>query len=123
MILIGCRLLRAAGQLTNGSELPLAPRNVQTGRHSGRVIDQMRSNPAADWRIKDVETVCRQAGLTCSPPSGGSHYKVSSSFLTTILTIPARKPIKIIYIKCLVAMVDTHLVARSKVQEASHDAD
>jgi len=89
----------------------------------GRVIDQMRSNPAANWRIEHVEKLCRQVGLTCSPPSGGSHYKVSSHLLATILTIPARKPIKMVYIKLLVVFVDKHLLARSKEQEAAHGSD
>ena len=79
----------------------------------------MRDNPAADWRIADVEKLCRQAGLTCSPPSGGSHYKVVSRFLAAILTIPARKPIKTVYIKRLVTMVDTHL----KAWEAGHGSE
>jgi hypothetical protein len=96
---------------------------VRTGRNRGRVIDQMRGNPAADWRIEHVERLCRQIGLTCSPPSGGSHYKVSSHLLATILTIPARKPIKMVYIKLLVAFVDKHLSAGSKEQEAAHGAD
>jgi hypothetical protein len=96
---------------------------AKVGRRLGRLIDRMRGNPAADWRIEDVQKVCRQVGLTCSPPNGGSHYKVSSHFDATILTIPARKPIKVVYIKLLMDLVNAHLDAGSKEQEAAHGSD
>jgi hypothetical protein len=63
----------------------------------------MRRNPAADWTIRDVEAACRTAGARCTPPSGGgSHYKVSHPSRREILTIPARRPIKVVYIRKLV---------------------
>ena len=99
------------------------PGTVRVSRRLGRLIDRMRDNPAADWRIEDVEKLCRQVGLTCSPPNGGSHYKVSSHFEATILTIPARKPIKVVYIKLLMNLVNVHLDAGSKGQEAAHGSD
>ncbi len=65
----------------------------------------MRQNPQG-WGIRDVESVCRESGITCSPPRRGSHYKVSHASQDEILTIPANRPIKAIYIKKLVAMID-----------------
>jgi hypothetical protein len=39
-------------------------------------LEDMRNNPRGDWRIEDVETVCREHGILCSAPrGGGSHYK------------------------------------------------
>jgi hypothetical protein len=77
-----------------------------------RLLDQMRDNPKGDWSIRDVETLCRQIGLRCSPPrGGGSHYKVSSQHLDGIVTVIARKPIKPIYIRHLVVMADGHVAA------------
>jgi hypothetical protein len=70
------------------------------------LLAQMRRNPAGDWTIADVERACRQAGVGCVPPTGGgSHYKVSHPSQAEILTIPARKPVKPIYIKKLAAFL------------------
>src|SRR5262249_2591713 len=78
---------------------------VPDGR-SRRLAD-MRSNPAGDWRIEDVVAVCREHGLRCSPPSsGGSHYKVSHPASRDILTIPSRRPVKPVYIRKLVRLIE-----------------
>jgi hypothetical protein len=70
------------------------------------VLDQMARNPAAGWKIADVELVCRAEGATCSPPrGGGSHYKVSKPGKREILTIPFKRPIKPVYIRKLVAFL------------------
>ncbi len=66
---------------------------------------QMRRNPKADWRIEDVEVVCRWAGVECCKPSSGSHYVVAHSSQETILTVPAKRPIKPLYIKLLVGFI------------------
>lgn len=68
----------------------------------------MRANPKADWRIEDVETLCRQIGLTLSPPSGGTHYMVTSPHAAGGLPVPFARPIKPIYIKKLVSLADAH---------------
>jgi antitoxin HicB len=37
----------------------------------------MRANPAAGWRMSDIEAVCREHGVFWAPPrGGGSHYKI-----------------------------------------------
>ena len=70
-------------------------------------LDAMRANPAGDWRIDDVESVCRAYGVRCRPASGGgSHYNLSHPSKAEILTIPARRPIKQVYIRELVALLD-----------------
>jgi hypothetical protein len=63
------------------------------------LLARMRANPRSDWTIGDVETVCQTYGLRCTPPSGGSHYTVRAPGMAIILTIPARRPIKPIYIR------------------------
>ncbi|MCX5494880.1 type II toxin-antitoxin system HicA family toxin [Kaistia dalseonensis] len=70
-------------------------------------LERMRSGPAADWTIADVEAVCREFGIFCEPPrGGGSHYKVAHAALDEKLTIPSKRPIKAIYIRLLVAFID-----------------
>lgn len=78
------------------------------------LLESMRHRPHDDWSIKDVETVCRQNGLHCDKPSGGSHYKVYSDKIAAILTIPAARPIKTVYIRQLVSLIAAHKQATSK---------
>ena len=72
-----------------------------------RLLHRMRQSPKGDWQMSDVEAVCRQHGLRCSPPTGGGgHYKVSHPATREILTIPYRRPIKPYYIRELVRFID-----------------
>ncbi|MGE0260956.1 MAG: type II toxin-antitoxin system HicA family toxin [Alphaproteobacteria bacterium] len=77
----------------------------RTGRPAS-TLDRMRANPRADWTIADVERLCREEALIATPPHRGSHYKVRSSKGGTVLTIPAHRPIKPVYIRALVALAD-----------------
>jgi hypothetical protein len=70
-------------------------------------LEAMRRSPAGDWRIDDVEALCREHGVLCAPPrGGGSHYKVGHPRMTEKLTIPYKRPIKPVYIRKLVAFID-----------------
>jgi predicted RNA binding protein YcfA (HicA-like mRNA interferase family) len=70
-----------------------------------KLLDQMRANPR-DWRIEDVIAVSEAFGLACTPPRKGSHFKVKHEQLAEILTIPARRPIKPVYVRELVRLID-----------------
>jgi hypothetical protein len=70
-------------------------------------LEEMRNDPRGDWRIEDVDTVCREYGILCSAPrGGGSHYKVAHPRMAEKLTIPYKRPIKPVYIRKLVVFVD-----------------
>jgi len=46
-------------------------------------------------------------GWPCWPPtSGGSHWKVTALDVEAILTIPAKRPIKPVYVRKLLAMIE-----------------
>lgn len=77
---------------------------------AGDLLAAMRANPR-DWQLADVVALCRLHGIACTPPRGGSHYKVKHPAVPAILTIPARRPIKPVYIRALVRFVE-------QVQEA-----
>jgi hypothetical protein len=67
-----------------------------------KLLARMRRNPAGDWTISDVQAVCDQMGWTCLPPTGGgSHWKIAFPHSEAILTVPARRPIKPVYIRKL----------------------
>lgn len=70
-------------------------------------LEAMRRNPSGDWRIKDVEALCKEHGLICSPPrGGGSHYKIAHPSVADMLSIPFARPIKSVYVRKLVQLVD-----------------
>jgi hypothetical protein len=76
------------------------------------LLEQMAQNPASDWKIKDVETLCRQVGLKIEAPTSGSHYKVTSKYLAGLLTVPHKRPIKVCYVKELVRLAEAHIAER-----------
>lgn len=57
--------------------------------------------------MADVATVCEAFGLACTPPRKGSHYKIQHESQAEVLTIPAHRPIKPVYIVDLVRFIDT----------------
>ena len=71
------------------------------------LLDRMRRNPAADWTIADVETLCRQHGVMFRAGKG-SHCHARHPDAVEILTIPARRPIKPVYIRKLVHYIEAH---------------
>ncbi len=71
-----------------------------------KLVENMRRNPAGDWTIGDVQKLCAGLEWQCLPPSGGgSHWKIAVPGSETILTIPAKRPIKAIYIRKLMELV------------------
>jgi len=70
-----------------------------------KLLVAMRANPR-DWTISDIERVCRLHDISCSAPKRGSHYKLMHRAIRGILTVPAHKPIKSIYIRLLLEMID-----------------
>jgi predicted RNA binding protein YcfA (HicA-like mRNA interferase family) len=70
-----------------------------------KLLERMRSN-LHDWRIEDVTAVCNGFGIVCTAPRKGSHYKVKHKSMAEILTIPAHRPIKPVYVRELVRFID-----------------
>ena len=68
-------------------------------------LDSMRQNPRGDWRIDDLKTVAQRIGMRVRE-SGGSHVGFSHPSSATVLTVPARRPIKPVYIRMFVDLVD-----------------
>ena len=74
-------------------------------------LEKIKANPKAGWEISDIKTVCRQLDMICSPPTRGSHHKVSSPHVDGVLVIPHNKPIKVAYIKSFIGLAETHVSA------------
>jgi hypothetical protein len=74
-----------------------------------KTLQKMKKNPQSDWTIGDMQGVANAIGLTMTPPSRGSHFKVSSRHLPGILTVPAAKPIKPPYVRKFVSLSLAHI--------------
>jgi hypothetical protein len=81
---------------------------------AGKKLERMRNNPR-DWTIDDVVTVAGEYGLEVRSP-GGSHYTISHPEVDFHLTIPAKRPIKPVYIRDLAKFIDA---IREKQNETS----
>ena len=77
-------------------------------------LEDMRRNPRDNWKISDIAVVCAAFEIALRPPGSGSHYKVTHPSQLEILTIPAQRPLKAVYIRRLVSFVDA-------VEDARHD--
>jgi hypothetical protein len=71
-----------------------------------KLLAAMRRNPRGDWTIDDVRMVANRCGIDFDFPKRGTHCKLAHPALPGRLTIPARRPIKAIYIMLLLDMID-----------------
>lgn len=69
----------------------------------GKVLARMRANPR-DWRIEDLETLARHYGISVRKP-GGSHVIFFHPASSEMLSVPARRPIKPVYVRRFVALI------------------
>jgi predicted RNA binding protein YcfA (HicA-like mRNA interferase family) len=69
-----------------------------------KTLTAMRNNPR-DWRIETLESVAAAFGVNCRK-SGGSHVVFEHPAVTEALSVPARRPIKPIYVQRFVRLMD-----------------
>ncbi len=77
----------------------ITPMNTAT-----KLLAAMRQNPN-DWAMAKLLTVAKQYGMEVRS-TGGSHHVFSHSSVKDPLSVPARRPIKAIYIRRFVALID-----------------
>jgi hypothetical protein len=65
----------------------------------------MRRNPRADWRIEQLKAIADRYGISYRQP-GTSHVTFRSP-RGDKLTVPTRRPIKPIYVRRFLALLDT----------------
>ncbi len=69
-----------------------------------KYLERMRQNPR-DWRIEQLETIASNYGVKIRK-SGGSHVVFDHPLWIELLCIPAHRPIKPIYVKKLIVLLD-----------------
>jgi hypothetical protein len=63
---------------------------------------------ATGWRIDELLEVAEKNGLEWRRPGrGGSHVIFSAPQVRNIVSVPARRPIKPVYIKYFLALIDS----------------
>lgn len=69
-------------------------------------LEAMKGDPHRGWTIEDVKQVCRSFGVHPYLPPGGGHYVLSHPAVGGLLTIPAARPLKPLYLLLLVDLVE-----------------
>lgn len=69
-----------------------------------KLLEAMRNNPR-DWKIDQLHTIAAQFEITVRA-TGGSHQVFAHPRVAEILSIPAHRPVKPIYVRHFVALVD-----------------
>ena len=69
-----------------------------------KLIARMRNNPRDDWSIDDLKSQALRNGIDWRQP-GTSHVTFSHPGAMP-LTVPAHKPIKAVYIKRFIELID-----------------
>ena len=70
------------------------------------MLQQMRRHRIG-WRIEDLQTVAAAYSVEWRKPGrGGSHVIFSASGVREIVSVPSKRPIKPVYIKHFVALID-----------------
>lgn len=71
---------------------------------AAKLLARMRRNPR-DWRIEDLEALASRHGLEARKP-GGSHAVFFHRTTGRQLSVPAKRPIKPVYVQAFVALLD-----------------
>lgn len=79
-------------------------------------LARMRNNPRGDWILDDLVSLAQRYGIAFKSQVG-SHATFSHPSVPEILTVPARRPIKPIYIKDFVALIDKITAAESSDED------
>lgn len=74
---------------------------------AAKILGRMRNNPR-DWRIEDLIRVAGAMGISYRRPgSGSSHVVFGHPASELIVTVPSKRPIKPVYVKQFLALVDS----------------
>jgi hypothetical protein len=73
---------------------------------AGKTLQKMRKSQVG-WRIEELQAVAEANRVEWRRPGrGGSHVIFSAPGVREIVSVPARRPIKPVYVKHLLALID-----------------
>lgn len=70
-----------------------------------KILKKMRNNPRG-WQMADLEVIAYRFKMTVRKGKG-SHVSFAHAKWRAILTVPAHRPVKPIYVKKFVSLIDT----------------
>ena len=71
-----------------------------------KTLDKMRKNPMG-WRIEELQAVAQENFVDWRRPGRvGSHVIFSAPDVREIVSVPSRRPIKQVYVKQFLALID-----------------
>lgn len=70
-----------------------------------KLLERMYRNPRGDWTMANLLTIAKRMNIEVRN-SDGSHHVFSFSSVDEDVTVPYKRPIKPIYIKKFLALVD-----------------
>ena len=74
---------------------------------AGKTLQKMRRTQNG-WRIDELQSVAEENGVGWRKPGhGGSHVIFSASGVREIVSVPAKRPIKPVYIRQFLALIDS----------------
>ena len=74
---------------------------------AAKLLEKMKSNPQDDWTPDNVKVLCTAFSLTMRQ-RGTSHAVITNTY-GAHLTVPMHKPIKALYIKRLIKLIEETL--------------
>ncbi|MGH9785720.1 MAG: type II toxin-antitoxin system HicA family toxin [Terriglobia bacterium] len=81
---------------------------------ASKTLQKMRKNQMG-WRIEDLQAVAEGNFVEWRRPGrGGSHVIFSAPGVREIVSVPAKRPVKPVYIKQFVALIDAGGDIRTK---------
>lgn len=69
-----------------------------------KTLEKMRNNPR-DWQMADLEVIAGRFEIIVRRGKG-SHVSFAHSTWVDILTVPSHRPVKPIYVKKFVSLID-----------------
>jgi hypothetical protein len=73
---------------------------------ASKTLEKMRKHPLG-WRIEELQAVAERSSVEWRRPGrGGSHVIFSAPGVREIVSVPSKRPIKPIYVRQFVALID-----------------
>ncbi len=87
---------------------------------AGKTLQKMRRTQTG-WRIDELQSVADENGVGWRRPGhGGSHVIFSAPGVREIVSVPAKRPIKPVYIRQFLALIDNALeVKQDEIENKS----
>ena len=84
------------------------------GVTAGKILRRMRENQTR-WRIEDLQAVAEDNFVEWRRPGrGGSHVIFSTPGVREIVSVPSKRPIKPVYVKQFLKLIDAAGGMRTK---------